>query len=664
MVYRVFNVKQAQPTKSMGKGSFLKVLFRVLLMLALLIPISLQIRPAYAQTGSAGLDGTPDISAFPDIQFYLDVYDAQGNFVDDLQVGDLQIIEDERAIASSSVEKVENGLQVIVALNPSPEMAAVSNGSTGYAKIQAMLQDWAAGLPSQSLDDFSLSTPIGMYLIRERDPQKFVQALADYQPDLQKSQPSLNSLVEALDLSTDPAGRPLVKRAILFITPPLPSSMIASLPDLAIRANEIGVRVSVWMIGKATNLSETALDPLQGFAESTGGKYYQTASSDILPPVEPAFSGLRHIYKVTYPSEIRSGSSHVLQVKVNAGETSLTTDATRFTLEIEPPNPIFLSPPAQIQRVWAASAEDPKTQVLSPQEVNLQIMVEFQDERTRALQDTRLYIDGQLIAENSQPPFDRFTWPLSGINTSTQKTMRVEVVDEFGLSGSSMDVPIEIIVGPPQQNKLIDRITDSGIIAIGGVTISGMVLILILVFTSARIRHRLGRKRLKKNHLTDPLARPVQTEPISSSHKWFPFFQKKNHVVGESAPIWPRVKSTDAPARLIVLDENEQPVTGGFIALSRQEITFGSDPRRATQVLSSNTVDGLHARLYRNPQEEFFLADNNSVAGTWINYAPVTSAGARLEHGDLIHIGKVMLRFELTDPSQASFVETKVVVLE
>jgi hypothetical protein len=36
-----------------------------------------------------------------------------------------------------------------------------------------------------------------------------------------------------------------------------------------------------------------------------------------------------------------------------------------------------------------------------------------------------------------------------------------------------------------------------------------------------------------------------------------------------------------------------------------------------------------------------------SSAGTWINYTPVSGEGACLEHGDLIHIGRVGFRFSL-----------------
>ena len=81
-------------------------------------------------------------------------------------------------------------------------------------------------------------------------------------------------------------------------------------------------------------------------------------------------------------------------------------------------------------------------------------------------------------------------------------------------------------------------------------------------------------------------------------------------------------------------------------------------------MLNSPTVDGLHARLFRNAEGEFTLSDQNSIAGTWINYAPVNRNGAPLRHGDLIHMGKVVFRFELTDPSQVPAAEVKVINLE
>jgi pSer/pThr/pTyr-binding forkhead associated (FHA) protein len=52
----------------------------------------------------------------------------------------------------------------------------------------------------------------------------------------------------------------------------------------------------------------------------------------------------------------------------------------------------------------------------------------------------------------------------------------------------------------------------------------------------------------------------------------------------------------------------------------------------------------------RKEDGSFRLVDEGSVAGTWVNYSSVSSDGVTLEHGDLIHIGRVNFRFTQRDP--------------
>jgi predicted component of type VI protein secretion system len=117
------------------------------------------------------------------------------------------------------------------------------------------------------------------------------------------------------------------------------------------------------------------------------------------------------------------------------------------------------------------------------------------------------------------------------------------------------------------------------------------------------------------------------------------------------ATTWPRSLSPmEASARLVRLSDSGHPIPSASLALARKEITFGSDPQQAITVLDSPSVDPLHARLYHSPENGFMLVDAGSTAGTWVNYAPVSGAGMRLEHGDLVHIGRIAFRFELSQP--------------
>jgi predicted component of type VI protein secretion system len=64
-------------------------------------------------------------------------------------------------------------------------------------------------------------------------------------------------------------------------------------------------------------------------------------------------------------------------------------------------------------------------------------------------------------------------------------------------------------------------------------------------------------------------------------------------------------------------------------------------------------VEALHARLRQDETGAYILSDEGSVAGTWVNYAPISTGGIRLEHGDILHIGRVIFRFSLLKPPPA-----------
>ncbi len=115
---------------------------------------------------------------------------------------------------------------------------------------------------------------------------------------------------------------------------------------------------------------------------------------------------------------------------------------------------------------------------------------------------------------------------------------------------------------------------------------------------------------------------------------------------------WPqrRIKS-QAEAYLTSLATEEAPGSAPPFALTASEITIGSDPQRATLVLSDPSVDGLHARVARNEAGAYILTDAGSTAGTWINFCLLPPDGICLEHNDLIHIGRSRFRFTLAHPA-------------
>jgi hypothetical protein len=185
------------------------------------------------------------------------------------------------------------------------------------------------------------------------------------------------------------------------------------------------------------------------------------------------------------------------------------------------------------------------------------------------------------------------------------------------------------------------------VIALAVTMFSGLILFLVLVW-GGRIRPfpagGLRSLRQSRKQRSDPVTQPVPVRSESPPRRlpgWVNRLQ------------WPqRRMAPKAYAFLHRLAETDQSLTLPPISLSAEEITFGRDPHQATVVLDDASVEALHARLVRLEGGNFRLSDEGSVAGTWINYSPVSGEGAALEHGDIIHIGRSGFRFTVREPQR------------
>jgi pSer/pThr/pTyr-binding forkhead associated (FHA) protein len=220
----------------------------------------------------------------------------------------------------------------------------------------------------------------------------------------------------------------------------------------------------------------------------------------------------------------------------------------------------------------------------------------------------------------------------------------VEVEDMLGLTQSTIETSVQVIVEDQQIPWWKTLLSSQGLIVVAAVVVSASVLVLVMLLGNRRNVHtrKQGKKRVTRR--SDPLTQPVQTR--LSTRK----VQPRPAITPESPTRQRPVAQANAPARLIRLSENELPVQGQNIDLNRRELTFGTDPQQSICVLDSTSVNALHAHLVQVAEGDFVLSDANSVAGTWVNYAPVPKTGLQLRHGDLIHFGRLAFRFEMNNP--------------
>ena len=160
---------------------------------------------AQAQNGGRASFTAPVLTDFPEVSFFLSAFDATGSFMGDLASSHVKIVEDGESLTVKNFDKLEPGLQIIVAMNSGPAMANRFAGKSRFEGVQAALLDWMATQPATVPDDLSLISNTGLLLARSNSPQDWRQTLGDFKPDLLNARPGLS---QALDMTIDPNPRP------------------------------------------------------------------------------------------------------------------------------------------------------------------------------------------------------------------------------------------------------------------------------------------------------------------------------------------------------------------------------------------------------------------------------------------------------------------------
>lgn len=603
---------------------------------------------ARAQTGIDATLTQLQTESFPRIRAYLDVHDAQGGFVHGLQATDVRVLEDGYSLPVVDFGEVHPGVQMVIAINPGESFAIRNSlGLSRYDYLLDALVDWAKSRQGSTLDDMSLIATMSPEITHISNSMDLISVLGTYQVDARTVTPSLDTLVRAVDIAADSPPRPGMERTVLYITAPLQGDLAFGLQSITARANQQNVRIYVWWVASPDLFTSQTANLLLELTEQTKGQFFAFSGDEPIPNLENYLEPLRSIYQLTYDSRITSGGTHQLTVEIQHDGLRVETAIRSFDFDLQPPDPALLSPIIEILRQPSPESRgnlrNTNSEDFIPKELDLQVLIDFPDGRTRPLISTGLYVDGALVDENTKPPFDRFTWNLDVYTVTGQHLLQVEASDNLGLTGTSIETLVQVIVDRPSESPFAFLSRQGSLIAVLIVLLSGAVLLLVLVM-GGRIRPRalaMPRGIRNRRPKSDPVTQPVPAETKTSRRRlpgWVNRLQ------------WPqRHLAPKAFALLTQLSDTDQASIKP-ISITVNELTFGRNPNQAMLVLDDPSVEPLHARLVRNEDDTFRLSDEGSVAGTWINYTPVSQEGAPLEHGDLIHFGRVGFRFIQREP--------------
>lgn len=585
-----------------------------------------------------------EFDQFPKITLYLNAYDSQGKFIPGLDLDSFQVFEDGYERTVNEAQELEPGLHTVIALNLGATLSNRKNTAvpTRYEETIYTIASWLNEIQSQAANQYSLTSNEGTLVENSQEKDTFTNILQNYKPNLYNFEPSLTSLSQALEIAAKPSMVAQSKQAILYITPLPLDQDLSGFAALQAEAIEIGVPINVWLIASDTASNAISLEYLNQLATATGGKFMFYTEDSETPDPEDYVGKLRNTYRLRYTSTVSQSGTHSVRVSAQYGNLTATTPENQFSITLSLPTATLINLPNEIMREYVEN-EATGEKTLQPVVITLQTNISFPDGYNRQLKASRLYVDGEIVAENTEEPFDYFGWQLDEYRFSGEHLVAVEVEDILGFRNISPQASVSINVSSIYPSWLV------GLLKF--INQGGWIPLVILgvgssIFIGLRLRRQLIAARMVRaagfstDAALDPLLQSVPGLRASLADDYYTSQTESNSSAGDT--------QNKAP-RLLWAGKTE-PVNGlRMITLENAETIIGSDADQATIVLDSPSINPQHAILVKSERGSVKAVDLNSENGTWVNYAPISSAGVLLHNGDIIQFGKFTFRYQIGD---------------
>jgi len=407
----------------------------------------------------------PITSQFPDIFLDLDVLDAAGSPKRDLNQEQFTIQENGVRIEPSSFDQLSPGIQLVLAINNSPPLAIQDiSGTSRLEYIKQSLITFLNQTPTTSPDDLSLISNDGLEITHQTNQSALKELLEEYTPDSKETSANFNVLSRAIEIASDPVSEKGMKRVVVLFTPPPTPQEIGAVANLSTQVASNQVIIYPIIVSSPAFFNSEGVDAITNLASDSGGESFLFSGTiaeeendddepgsgpepyESLPDFWLLLDQYRTTYQIQYRSQIITSGVHTLEVKVE-DNLEETTNSLDFSLDVLPPNPILVSPPREIIRERSTSeGEDNSNLSLNPEEIVLEAVIEFPDKHPREIIESILRVDGEIADRNLTAPYNRFTWDLNDYQISRIHYLTLEVVDELGLSKSSVQTPVQVII--------------------------------------------------------------------------------------------------------------------------------------------------------------------------------------------------------------------------
>lgn len=552
-----------------------------------------------------------DLREFPLIRTTLTVRDNSGLPIQDLRPDQVQVIENNEVIPLKDLQAFDAGVHFILAINA--DIALDKRDSSNTSIYEYLLQkfiDFPQTNLENSNDTYSLTLNDSRQYRQLSDPNSWRSALLAYQPDMRKAAGKIDSLKEAIDIATYAEGDQ--DQVLLYITPEPRMEDLQTIETLRERASQTNLVINVWMVGNDYVLTTARGQALLALVESTGGSLVIYDAKGDLPEPSSYIQNFGTRYSVSYESQVRESGTHKQQFSINIDGQEFQSAEASFRINVSPPAPVFLTPPSELTYQILTDEQGNVIKDADTQ-VELEILIEFPDGYPRDLKYVQLLNNGTVIQENTQSPFNIFTFDYGALSESCVCNLQVKLEDVLGFESNSTILPLKVNVVHAEVEEEKPLFQKEWFIFAG----LGLVVIVTGVFVLWILPKILQKKSKPSNKLPQRVVSKFEDQP-------------------------------NLLAKLVRLDQHNRRLQEDAISISAQNNTLGTDPALCNIVISDPSIDPLHARIYITNRNEIMIADLSSTAGTWVNFAPISQNAVKLENGDMIHVGKAAFRIKIT----------------
>ena len=585
-----------------------------------------------------------DLSEFPQISFLMNPWDAGGNFILNLESSDVTIVENEQELEVEELTEINLGAQIIIVHNDGAAFTVAGDDEIPRSEILSQeLIKFFNLLSSDSNDYVTLITPEGTLFSNEQNEETILSDWENFEHDFTETVPDLNVISQAMRYTRDSFPAANAGKTILFLTPKIDMEERESLDNLIFSAIQDGVRVHVGFVGRVADFESEEAEMLRDLASQTNGQFFAFSIEESIPDFNSMFESSRKAYQVVYHSQLNNSGINQLGVKIESGAGNYQSENFSFEIDLQAPNPIFLSLPASIDRYFP---EDLEIQLynLEPKQFVINILINFEDGIEREIVRTELFINGESVRLNFNSELNSFNVNIDDFQQDAKLLLKVIAEDELGMVGESMEIPIELNILDPSQDfgeVLNTNYVDLIVVAL----LSALGIGVLFTILSGKFRPQMKTERAYKK------AKDINISDEDLIIKNVPDKEKTGplrRIISNSADEY------EVFAELHEINVETNRNKGNKFDIVQENVYLGSDKDISQILLNDPAIQGQHALIQKTENGMFVITDLNTIAGTWLNYEQVTVPQTEIKHGDNIHIGDVVLVFKLPEKGDSS----------